>query len=258
MNQSSPSPLQRWDQSLLIGSLSALALLAWAYLFYLNNNMMGMNAGLRPWLAVDFLMMFLMWAIMMVGMMVPTAMRAVLIYARIAAKGQDEKPLIAPGYLFSLGYIAIWTLFSIGATVVQWGLERAALLSLMMVSSSAGLGAALLVAAGMYQLTPWKDTCLKHCQSPIMYLAANYKKGLPQAFLLGLKHGGYCLGCCWVLMGLLFLGGVMNLLWILAITLFVFAEKLLPIAVRSTGLSGGLMILAGLAFLVPHVWQLQS
>jgi predicted metal-binding membrane protein len=253
LNPLSLSPLQRWDQRLLIGSLSALALLAWAYLFYLNNNMMGMNVGLRPWSTVDFLMMFLMWAIMMVGMMVPTAMRAVLIYARIAAKGRDEKPLIAPGYLFSLGYIAIWTLFSVGATVMQWGLERAALLSPMMVSSSAGLGAALLVAAGIYQLTPWKDTCLKHCQSPIMYLAANYRKGLPQAFILGLKHGGYCLGCCWVLMGLLFLGGVMNLLWILAITLFVFAEKLLPTTVRSTGLSGGLMILAGLVYLVPHI-----
>jgi predicted metal-binding membrane protein len=253
LNPLSLSPLQRWDQSLLIGSLSALALLAWAYLFYLNNNMMGMNAGLRPWSAVDFLMMFLMWAIMMVGMMVPTAMRAVLIYARIAARGQPEKPLIAPGYLFSAGYIVIWTLFSVGATVMQWALERAALLSPMMVSSSAGLGAALLVAAGIYQLTPWKDTCLKHCQSPIMYLAANYQKGLPQAFILGFKHGAYCLGCCWVLMGLLFLGGVMNLLWILAITLFVFAEKLLPTALRSTGLSGGLMILAGLVYLAPYL-----
>ncbi len=242
------SPLQRWDQSLLIASLSALALLAWAYLFYLDNNMSGMNAGLRPWLAVDFLMMFLMWAVMMVGMMVPTAMRAILIYARIAARGQSGKPLIAPGYLFAGGYIVIWTAFSAAATAMQWGLERAALLSPMMVSNSAGLGAVLLIAAGIYQLTPLKDACLKHCQSPIMYLASNYKSGLPQAFLLGLKHGSYCLGCCWVLMGLLFLGGVMNLLWILAISLFVFAEKLLPAAIRSTRLSGGLMILAGLAY----------
>ena len=248
MNPLSAGPLQRWDQSLLIASLSALALLAWAYLFYLDSNMMSMNAGLRPWLAIDFVMMFLMWAIMMVGMMVPSAMRAILIYARIAARGQQEKPLIAPGYLFAGGYIVIWTLFSVGATWMQWGLERAALLSPMMVSSSAGLGAALLIAAGIYQLTPLKDACLKHCQSPIMYLAANYKKGLPQAFLLGLKHGSYCLGCCWVLMGLLFLGGVMNLLWILAISLFVFAEKLLPPGIRSTRLSGGLMILAGLAW----------
>lgn len=257
MNPLSPSPLQRWDQRLLIGSLSALALLAWGYLYYLNTNMMGMNAGLRPWSTVDFVMMFLMWAIMMVGMMVPTAMRAVLIYARIAARGQAEKSPIAPGYLFSLGYIVIWTLFSIGATVMQWGLERAALLSPMMVSSSAGLGAGLLIAAGIYQFTPFKDACLKHCQSPIMYLAANYKRGLPQAFLLGLKHGGYCLGCCWVLMGLLFLGGVMNLLWILAISLFVFAEKLLPPTLRSTRLSGGVMILAGLVYFAPYISQVQ-
>jgi predicted metal-binding membrane protein len=114
---------------------------------------------------------------------------------------------IAPVYFFVGGYIAIWILFSVGATLMQWGLQSAALWSPMMISSSVGLGAALLIAAGIYQFTPLKDACLKHCQSPIMYLAVNYKKGNAQAFQLGLKHGGYCLGCCWVLMGLLFLGG---------------------------------------------------
>lgn len=217
--------LRRWDQVVLIASLSGLALLAWAYLFYLDHNMIGMDAGMREWLPTDFFMMFLMWAIMMVAMMLPTALRTVLIFARIAAQAEKGQPIIAPVYLFCCGYIVIWTLFSVGATVMQWGLQTAALLSPMMVSNSINLGAALLIAAGIYQFTPLKDACLKHCQSPIMYLVANYKKGGAQAFQLGLKHGGYCLGCCWVLMGLLFLGGVMNLLWILAITLFVLAEN---------------------------------
>ena len=248
MNQAAPSSLRRRDQNLLLASFLALVLLAWAYLFYLNDNMIGMHAGLRPWTIIDCATMFLMWTVMMVGMMVPSAMRAVLIFARIAARGQHEKRLIAPAYIFGLGYLLIWTLFSAAATVLQWGLERAALLSPMMVSSSNEMGAALLIAAGMYQLTPLKDVCLKHCQSPVMFLADNYKRGLVNAVLLGLKHGSYCLGCCWVLMGLLFLGGVMNLLWILAISLFVCAEKLLPSSVRSTQLSGGIMIVAGIIY----------
>ena len=245
--------LRRWDQVLLVSSLAGLTLLAWAYLFYLEKNMIGMDAGMRAWLPSDFFMMFLMWAIMMVAMMLPTALRAFLIYARIAARGRQDESPIASVYFFGGGYIAIWTLFSVGATLMQWGLQWAALLSPMMVSSSVGLGAALLIAAGIYQFTPLKDACLKHCQSPIMYLAANYKKGNVQAFQLGLKHGGYCLGCCWVLMGLLFLGGVMNLIWILAITLFVLAEKLLPPTLHGTRLSGVAMILVGVAFLAGYM-----
>jgi predicted metal-binding membrane protein len=244
--------LRRWDQILLVSSLTGLTLLAWAYLYYLEKNMIGMDAGMRPWLATDFFMMFIMWAIMMVAMMLPTALRAILIYAGIAARGQQDESRITSIYLFSGGYIVIWTLFSVAATLTQWGLQSAALLSPMMVSSSVGLGAALLIVAGIYQFTPFKDACLKHCQSPIMYLAANYKKGNAQAFQLGLKHGGYCLGCCWLLMGLLFLGGVMNLIWILAITLFVLAEKLLPPILHGTRLSGATMIIVGVAFLAGY------
>jgi predicted metal-binding membrane protein len=244
--------LRRWDQSLLVSSLAGLTLLAWAYLLYHDQNMLGMDAGTRPWRPGDFFMMFLMWAIMMMAMMLPTALRAILIYARIAAQGRQDALPITPIYIFSGAYIAIWTLFSVAATLMQWGLQSAALLSPMMVSSSAGLGAALLITAGIYQFTPLKEACLKHCQSPIMYLAANYKRGNTHAFQLGLKHGSYCLGCCWVLMGLLFLGGVMNLLWILAITLFILAEKLLPPTLHGTQLSGVAMILAGIAFLVGY------
>jgi predicted metal-binding membrane protein len=123
------------------------------------------------------------------------------------------------------------------------------LLSPMMVSVSAALGAALLITAGIYQLSPWKDACLKHCQSPAMYLASHFKPGIGGAIGLGSRHGSYCLGCCWALMALLFLGGVMNLLWIAAITSFVLAEKLLPPKLRIARVSGILMIVGGMVFL---------
>jgi len=142
------------------------------------------------------------------------------------------------------GYLAIWTLFSLAATGAQWALDRAALLSPMMVASSPWLGALLLAAAGAYQLTPAKEACLRHCRAPAHFIAAHWRPGVAGAFRMGAIHGVFCLGCCWALMGLLFFGGVMNLLWIAAITLFVLGEKLLPAGRRTARWSGAAMILA--------------
>ena len=253
MNRLSSIPLKQRDQYLIISSLAALVALAWAYLLILNLNMRdmpGMVSGIHPWTSTDFVMMFLMWAIMMFAMMVPSAMRSVLIYARIVARDGSQDPLVTPSLVFVFGYIVIWTLFSVMATALQWAMETAALLSPMMVTTSSSLGAALLVAAGIYQLTPLKDNCLKHCQSPVMFIAAHYQKGMRGAFQLGLAHGGYCLGCCWLLMGLLFVGGVMNLIWILAISAFVLVEKLLPPQIQSTRITSIIMITAGCVYLV--------
>lgn len=210
---------------------------------------MGAMAGMRAWDATDFSLMFLMWCVMMVGMMVPTAMRAVLIYASIAKRASGQGTPVAATIWFVVGYILLWTAFSIAATVGQATLDTWGLLSPMMVSASATFGAALLISAGIYQLTPWKDVCLKHCQSPAMYLATRFKPGVGGAIGLGMRHGTYCLGCCWAIMALLFLGGVMNLLWIAAITGFVLAEKLLPPRLRLARVSGILMIVVGAMFL---------
>ena len=246
-------PLVRRDQYLILSSLAALVTLAWVYLLVINLNlpdMPTMAPGIHPWTSTDFVMMFLMWAIMMFAMMVPSAMRTVLIYARIAARAEVQDSLVTSTFVFVFGYIVIWTLFSVMVTALQWAMETAALLSPMMVTTSSSLGAALLLAAGIYQLTPLKDVCLRHCQSPLMFMVTHYQKGMFGAFQLGLKHGAYCLGCCWLLMGLLFVGGVMNLIWILAISVFVLAEKLLPAKIRSTRITSIIMILAGSVYLV--------
>jgi predicted metal-binding membrane protein len=207
---------------------------------------MGMpDMALHPWTAHDFAMMLLMWAVMMVGMMVPSATPMALVYAGVARKAHRQGTPVAPTFLFVAGYVAMWCLFSVGATAAQWALERAALLSPNMVATSPGLGAVLLGAAGIYQLTPAKDACLRHCRSPAHFLSEHWRPGLAGAFRMGIVHGAWCLGCCWILMALLFVGGVMNLLWVAAIALFVLLEKALPLGDRGGRLAGWAMIAAG-------------
>jgi predicted metal-binding membrane protein len=246
--------LARRDLILLLGALGGLVVLCWWYLIGMARGMDGMSGmngamGIRTWTSVDFLMMFGMWAVMMVGMMVPTAVRSVMIFAQIGARTAARGRPFVSGYWFTAGYVVIWTVFSAAATFLQWALDQAALLSPTMVSSSSYLGALLLVSAGAWQFSPVKDTCLRHCQSPATYLATHFRPGFSGAVHLGIRHGMYCLGCCWLLMGLLFVGGVMNLLWIAAITAFVLLEKLLPARVRASRMSGWGMIVAGAGYL---------
>lgn len=200
------------------------------------------NMQMPVWTAGYFLMMFLMWAIMMIGMMLPSVTPTVLIYASIARKSAGQGTPVAPTGAFVSGYIAIWIGFSSLATLLQWGLDRATLLSPTMVSRSTSLGATLLIIAGIYQWLPLKDKCLHQCRSPVDFITTHWQTGILGAFRMGLSHGGYCLGCCWALMGLLFVGGVMNLLWIAGITLFVLLEKVLPLGDKGGRVMGVLMI----------------
>ena len=250
----------------LLGILSALVggtTLAWVYLFRLADGMTGSvvpmgGLQLRPWGAADFVLIFLMWTIMMVGMMIPSAAPTVLIYAAVTRKAARDRTPIPPTVVFISGYLALWTMFCVVATLAQWGLDQAALLSPMMVTTSPLIGSGLLVAAGVYQITPLKRACLNHCRSPERFLSEHWRTGITGAFRMGLEHGIFCLGCCWVLMGLLFVGGVMNLLWIAAIATFVFAEKLIPLpdSPIPARLTGGAMILGGLILGV--AWALGS
>ena len=255
--------LPKRDRIAVLAALALLTALAWAYLVPMATGMEGMDgmAGMdggamdggmaamqiRPWTARDFALMFAMWAVMMVGMMIPTAAPMTLVYAAVARKASREGTPIAPTASFVAGYVTMWTLYSVAATVAQWALDQAALLSPMMVSTSPMLGAALLGAAGVYQLTPWKQACLAHCRSPATFFSAHFRPGPLGGFRLGLHHGAYCLGCCWVLMGLLFLGGVMNLAWIAAITGFVLLEKVLPFGARGGQIAGVAMIVCAVA-----------
>jgi predicted metal-binding membrane protein len=249
--------IARLDRLGVISTLVAGTTLAWVYLFRLADGMAGSSIPMaaiqvRPWEGADFILTFLMWAIMMVGMMVPSAAPTVMIYAAIARKAARDRTVVAPTAVFISGYVVLWTLFCVLATLAQWGLDQASLLSPMMVTTSPAIGSGLLIAAGVYQITPIKSACLKHCRSPAHFLSEHWRKGVTGAFRMGLEHGVVCVGCCWVLMGLLFVGGVMNLLWIAAIATFVFVEKVIPMpdSPMPSRLTGGTMILGGLILLV--------
>jgi predicted metal-binding membrane protein len=200
-----------------------------------------------PWKPVEFAFVFAMWVVMMVGMMAPSAAPMILMYARVgrhwAAAG---KPLAAAGW-FAAGYFLAWIGFSLAATLVQWVLERTAVLDSRMASASNILGGIVLIAAGVYQWTPLKDVCLAQCQTPFQFLIQHggFRGDMRGCVLLGLRHGGYCVGCCWVLMALLFVGGVMNVLWIALLALLVLVEKLTPVGRWVARAAGLACVLAG-------------
>jgi predicted metal-binding membrane protein len=244
------------DRLIVLAGLVGVAALAWLYLVVMAAGMdMSMPMGdamampqIRPWSATDFVLISLMWAIMMVGMMVPSAAPMILLYARVCRTQRDKGRPFAPTGAFVAGYVAVWTVFSLAATVLQWALEQAALLSPMMVSTSPMLGGGPLIAAGIYQLSPLKHVCLRHCRGPLDFVMRHWRKGIGGAFGMGIEHGAYCVGCCWFLMALLFVGGVMNLLWVAAIAIFILLEKVAPLG-ELTARAGG-AALAGAGFVL--------
>ena len=248
------SSVLKRDRAVVMASLAGLTGLAWIYLVFLAGDMGPMSAAdgviastaLKPWTALDFILMFLMWAVMMVGMMVPSAAPMILLYTLVARRSRDQRHPFPPVGAFLGGYLVVWSAFSLMATVLQWALERLALLSPTMTSASPYFGGGLLIAAGVYQLTPLKDVCLKHCAAPAVFISRHWRPGVRGAVRMGLEHGVFCVGCCWALMGLLFLGGVMNLLWVAAIAALVLIEKLCAMAGIFRIFSGMCLMLAGL------------
>jgi len=201
----------------------------------------------RAWGAGRWSLMLAMWWTMMVAMMAPSAAPTILLYARVWRHntGEGAPPDgLAPTSAFLAGYLVAWFGFSLVAVLLQWQLEKTGLLSAsMMGSQSRWLSAALLAGAGLYQLSPLKTLCLSHCRSPAAFLARHWRPGYPGALRLGMLHGAYCVGCCWLLMGLLFVGGVMNLVYIAALAILVLAEKLFPKGAW-IGRTGGVVLLA--------------
>ncbi len=208
---------------------------AWAYVGYLAWGMENMDIGaemlLMPamlgWDGIDLLRVLLMWILMMAAMMLPSALPMLRAFAVI---GRRTAPASARANLlvFAAGYVAVWGGFSVLATLGQWGLLQARLVSPMMVASSPWLSGLLLLGAGVYQLTPWKAACLTHCRSPLAFLMTQWRTGRAGALKMGWLHGLYCLGCCWALMLLLFVMGVMNVVWIIALAALVLLEKRTP------------------------------
>lgn len=212
----------------------------------------GMSMPPVNWTPGYAVLMFSMWWLMMVAMMLPSAAPIVLLHAAVArrafASSDDARPdspsarLLPTTNAFISGYLIMWSVFSLVAVVSQWVLDRAGLLSSMMMPTSRSLGAGLLLAAGIWQLTPLKTVCLRHCRSPIGFLSAHWRPGVGGAFRMGLEHGAFCLGCCWFLMALLFFGGVMNLAWIIGLAVFVLVEKTMPAGVTFGRVTGLLLI----------------
>ena len=253
--------LLKRDRLVVLGSLFLVVALAWAYLIRMALGMNGMAdmadmgdigdtvSNLKPWTVADGMLMFVMWAIMMLAMMLPSAAPMILIFARVNRKQRDRGNAYIPTIIFAAGYIVLWSMFALFATALQWGLQNAALLSPTMVSNSVYLGGGLFIAAGIYQWTPLKQACLKHCRSPLEFIMHHWRPGAEGAFRMGLGHGAYCLGCCWFVMALLFVGGVMNLIWVAVIAIFVAAEKMFPHGAWIGRITGGAMIAAG-AYLI--------
>ena len=241
----------RRDRVVVMAGVVALAALAWAYVVYLAQSTGDIGSGmamaqLQSWSAADFGLMFLMWAVMMVAMMVPTAAPMILLFATVNRRRREQERPYVPTGVFLSGYVVVWSGFAALATVANWGLHVNSLLSSMMgANSSAYLGAALLLTAGIFQWSPLKYACLTQCRSPLGFLMAEWRDGAGGAMRMGLKHGVYCLGCCWVLMGLLFVLGVMNLLWIAALAGFVLIEKVAPGGHRVSRLTGLLLVAWG-------------
>jgi len=225
--------LVKRDRLFTAVALAIIAVLCWIYLAVLAADMGGMSnmaemSAATAWTAAEFALMFVMWAVMMVAMMLPSAAPMILLFAAITRRNRAKGHVMAPTGIFAAGYLLAWAGFSLAATALQWGFDSLALLSPMMASTSAVLSGAILIAAGLYQWTPLKHACLAHCRSPLYFLGHHWRKGTGGAFVMGIHHGFYCVGCCWVLMALLFVGGVMNLLLIAAIALVILIEKVAP------------------------------
>ena len=251
------------DRLIIVAALTGVTLLAWGYMIH---EARGMNltgvcccAGMEmsgpdanPWSAATLVPLFLMWAEMMVAMMIPSAAPMILTFALVQRKRRElERPYVPTG-LFLLGYLVVWAGFSALAAIAQWILHAKTLLSPMMVSTSPLLGGALLIVAGVFQWTPLKNACLTHCRSPLGFLMAGWREGKWGAFIMGMKHGAFCTCCCWFLMALLFVAGVMNMWWIAVIAVFVLLEKVAPRGLFVGKVAGlflaawGIWLLAGL------------
>ncbi|HET6632268.1 MAG TPA: DUF2182 domain-containing protein [Rhodanobacteraceae bacterium] len=271
----SPTEALPRHRAIVIAALVILGALSWAWLW--TGAGMGMSvlemtrlslfphtlaaraAGTAMAPAAGWLLVAAMWWVMMIAMMTPSAAPLVLLHARVLRHATQQSGGVAalawPGAVIAsscvvCGYLVAWLLLSLAAAGLQLALARSGLLSPLLLSSrSALLSAGVLVAAGLYQLSPLKQTCLRHCRAPAQFLAGRWRPGPLGALATGIEHGAWCIGCCWLLMALLFVGGVMNLAWIALLTLLVVAEKLAPRGVATGRIVGGLLIVWGLATL---------
>jgi len=247
--------LVRRDRLIASLALGLITLLAWVYLVRMAASMraasneaeihaaMGMT-NMVAWSWQDSIALFVMWAVMMVGMMLPSAAPIILMVVAVYRRRGGQQARISTA-AFASGYLVAWTGFSAAAALAQTALHSAALLSSAMASKSSVFAGGIFLVAGVYQWLPLKNACLSHCRSPLHFLSREWREGTRGAFGMGLRHGLFCVGCCWALMTLLFAAGVMNLIWVAAIAAFVLVEKLLPPGVLVGRITGALLAIWG-------------
>jgi len=214
-----------FGKALLYLTLAIMIIMSWYYMAFLMTMNMDPVAN---WHKQDIIMLFFMWAIMMAGMMLPSVTPLIMLVNQLNEKRKIRQAPYAHTMFFILGYLLVWFLFSLVITLIQWLLHYYSVLTPMMISAHLSFTSLLLLCAGIYQWLPIKQRCLSLCRSPLSFLMKEWREGQLNAIKLGSKHGAYCLGCCWVLMALLFVTGVMSLKWIFILTLVVLIEKLAP------------------------------
>ena len=229
------------DHLIVYSAMLGICLSTWAYMGYMGWAMQNMHivdmwmpprSGTRSWQLYDFWMLFFMWTVMMIAMMTPSVLPMVSMYVTVTRSKKSKEQSYTPTIIFLCGYLIAWTLFSVAISIVQYPLHVASLLNPMMDSRSYMFSGVVLVIAGIYQWTPWKDACLEQCRSPLHYLMTSWREGKRGAIRMGMHHGAYCVGCCWALMAVMFAVGVMNVMWMLVIAFFVLAEKISPVSSR--------------------------
>jgi predicted metal-binding membrane protein len=242
------------ERAVIWTGLGLITLLAWIYLIRMSNMsgaaMPGMDMAMpmaHRWTLTDMWLMFVMWAVMMVAMMLPGTIPMLTMYAAIVrSKGIGGGANL---WVFAAGYVVVWTLFSALATLLQTALQNVSLVSDEMRATPL-LGGLILIVAGLYQFTPFKSTCLSHCRSPIGFFMSEWREGIIGAIIMGIRHGAYCAGCCWPLMLLLFVAGVMNLLWVAAISALVLVEKVSRYGKPVATAAGAVLVGSGLLLAV--------
>jgi predicted metal-binding membrane protein len=245
--------LQR-DRWVIIGALLALTVIALGYTWWLGTGFdmsAMMSPHFIPWTAAHFAFMFAMWLVMMIGMMTPSVAPMVLLYVAVGRSSAGAGQPLSSAGAFVAGYLLAWTAFSAAATILQWLLESRAVITPMMGGGSRVLAGSVLIAAGVYQWLPVKQSCLAQCRAPLSFVQRHggFQPGSWGSLRLGVLHGGYCIGCCWMLMILLLAFGVMNFYWIAGLMIFVLIEKVIPYAEMVSRVAGLAAIAAGVALM---------
>jgi predicted metal-binding membrane protein len=273
MSDAALDQLIRRDRVIILAALFGLVALAWAYVLWIAADIdMGamdrtgfrmipagigiMAPALAPWSGFEFAIVFVMWTIMMVGMMAPSVAPMVLIHARVARQAAFRQTPFPATAWFALGYLAAWLTFALAAATAQWGLERASLLTPTMESATDTVAGLILLVAGIYQWTPAKDVCLAQCQAPLAFIHRHggFRRDAAGALSLGIRHGAYCVGCCWALMTLLFAVGIMNVLWIAGLAVLVLLEKISPAGRLISRIAGVAMMASAAWLLAGGLW----